>query len=70
MMSMEEIRALFDYADTDKSGKLSSKEVKRILEFNSNRKLSESVVQKFMEKYDQDGDEEWSIDELVQFFSS
>ncbi|CAH8635488.1 unnamed protein product [Schistosoma guineensis] len=70
MMSMEEIRALFDYADTDKSGKLSSKEVKRILELNSNRKLSESVVQKFMEKYDQDGDEEWSIDELVQFFSS
>ncbi|CAH8623842.1 unnamed protein product [Schistosoma intercalatum] len=70
MLSMEEIRALFDYADTDKSGKLSSKEVKRLLELGSSRNLSESVVQKFMDKYDQDGDEEWSIDELVQFFSS
>ncbi|CAH8662501.1 unnamed protein product [Schistosoma rodhaini] len=70
MLSMEDIRALFDYADTDKSGRLSSKEVKKILELNSNRKLSESTVQKFMEKYDLDGDKEWSIDELVQFFSS
>nr|CAX79803.1 Calcium-binding EF-hand,domain-containing protein [Schistosoma japonicum] len=67
--SMEEIKALFDIADIDKSGKLSSKEVKRILELNSNQQLSEKSVEEFMKKYDLNGDKEWDIDELVKMFS-
>ncbi|KAK4468785.1 hypothetical protein MN116_007956 [Schistosoma mekongi] len=67
--TIDEIKVLFEFADNDKSGKISSKELKRILELGRHSPLCEENVKEFMKKYDLDGDQEWSIDELIKFFS-
>ncbi|CAH8869857.1 unnamed protein product [Trichobilharzia szidati] len=70
MSNSDEVKALFEAADIDKSGSLSSEEVKKILELNSGRKLPESTVQAFIRKYDLNADGQWSIEELAKLLAS
>ncbi|VDQ00621.1 unnamed protein product [Trichobilharzia regenti] len=69
MADREYVRAMFEAADTNKSGKLSSQEVKSLLENQYGTDLSDDVVQHFMAEHDLDGDNEWSIDELAELFA-
>ncbi|CAH8830386.1 unnamed protein product [Trichobilharzia szidati] len=69
MANREHVRAMFEAADTDKSGKLSAQEVKRLLENDYGTDLSDDVVQHFMAEHDLDGDNEFSIDELAEVFA-
>nr|CAH8870272.1 unnamed protein product [Trichobilharzia regenti] len=69
MVSHDEIKAIFEAADVDKSGKLSTHEVKKVLENDVGCELPDDAVKQFLSQHDADGDQQWTIDELAQLFT-
>nr|CAH8860669.1 unnamed protein product [Trichobilharzia regenti] len=68
--SMDELRARFQSADVNHSGKLSSHELKRVLDSDFGSEIPKERFDEFLRDLDLNDDQEWSIDELVQIFSS
>ncbi|CAH8576578.1 unnamed protein product [Heterobilharzia americana] len=70
MYQLDELRALFDEADVNKSGKLSSHELKNLLEGDFGCEIPKERFDEFLKETNLDGDKEWSIDDLVKLFTS
>ncbi|CAH8862377.1 unnamed protein product [Trichobilharzia szidati] len=67
---MDELRALFEAADVNHSGKLSSQELKKVLEGDFGCEIPKDKFDEFLKGTNLDGEGEWSIDDLVKLFTS
>nr|CAH8860666.1 unnamed protein product [Trichobilharzia regenti] len=67
---MDELRALFEAADVNHSGKLSSQELKKVLEGDFGCEIPKDKFDEFLKGTNLDGEGEWSIDDLVKLFTT
>ncbi|CAH8862338.1 unnamed protein product [Trichobilharzia szidati] len=67
---MDELRARFELADVNHSGKLSSHELKKVLDSDFGSEIPKERFDEFLKDINLNDDQEWSIDELVHIFSS
>ncbi|KRX71236.1 hypothetical protein T4E_11252 [Trichinella pseudospiralis] len=67
---MDELRARFESADVNHSGKLSSHELKKVLDSDFGSEIPKERFDEFLKDINLNDDQEWSIDELVHIFSS
>ncbi|VDQ08137.1 unnamed protein product [Trichobilharzia regenti] len=67
---VDELRALFEAADVNHSGKLSSQELKKVLEGDFGCEIPKDKFDEFLKGTNLDGEGEWSIDDLVKLFTT
>ena len=65
ILTEKNLKYAFDYFDEDKSGYLSSDEIKRILSFNKGCELEHVNIEEIIKIFDKDSDGQVSFDEFL-----
>ncbi|VDP77471.1 unnamed protein product [Echinostoma caproni] len=68
-LSAAQIREVFENLDTDKSGRLSVKEIKQALN-QMGASYTDTEIAQFISDHDQDGDGQLDLQETIKWFTA